>query len=105
MACALRAGTDFAANSTIERSMKVAGGTMVDATFIPAPSSTKNADQSRDPEIHQTRKGNQWYFGMKVHIGADTQNGFDLQRHHSGRPQSDAQKLKNRRKSAMRGSC
>jgi len=47
-------------------------GTIVDATIIAAPSSTKNATQRRDPEMKQTRKGNQWYFGMKLHIGADT---------------------------------
>jgi len=46
-------------------------GTIVDATIIAAPSSTKNATQRRDPEMKQTRKGNQWYFGMKVHIGSD----------------------------------
>jgi IS5 family transposase len=46
-------------------------GTIVDATIIAAPSSTKNATQTRDPEMKQTRKGNQWYFGMKVHIGTD----------------------------------
>ena len=44
---------------------------MVDATLIAAPSSTKNQAKQRDPEMHQTRKGNQWYFGMKAHIGAD----------------------------------
>ena len=59
-----------------ERGLKVAGGTMVDATIIHAPSSTKNAEQSRDPQMHQTRKGNQWYFGMKLHIGADTKSGL-----------------------------
>ncbi len=46
-------------------------GTLVDATIISAPSSTKNKDKARDPEMTQTRKGNQWYFGMKVHIGTD----------------------------------
>jgi transposase, IS5 family len=46
-------------------------GTLVDATLIAAPSSTKNAKKERDPEMHQTKKGNQWYFGMKAHIGAD----------------------------------
>jgi len=46
-------------------------GTIVDATIIAAPSSTKNATKTRDPEMKQTRKGNQWYFGMKLHIGAD----------------------------------
>ena len=58
------------------RGLKVAGGTMVDATIIHAPSSTKNASNSRDPEMHQTRKGNPWYFGMKLHIGADTLSGL-----------------------------
>ena len=46
-------------------------GTLVDATLIAAPPSTKNQDKQRDPEMHQTKKGNQWYFGMKAHIGAD----------------------------------
>jgi transposase, IS5 family len=51
-------------------------GTVVDATLIAAPSSTKNADGERDPEMHQTKKGNQWYFGMKAHIGVDADSGF-----------------------------
>jgi transposase, IS5 family len=51
-------------------------GTIVDATLIGAPSSTKNADKARDPEMHQTRKGQQWYFGMKLHIGVDSQSGL-----------------------------
>jgi len=55
-----------------ERGIKVATGTIVDATIISAPSSTKNADHARDPDMHQTRKGNQWYFGMKAHIGVDS---------------------------------
>lgn len=46
-------------------------GTLVDATLIAAPSSTKNKEKKRDPEMHQTKKGNQWYFGMKAHIGVD----------------------------------
>ena len=46
-------------------------GTMVDATIIAAPSSTKNAAKARDPEMHQTRKGKQWHFGMKLHVGTD----------------------------------
>lgn len=54
------------------RGLKVAGGTIVDATIIAAPSSTKNRDKARDPEMHQTRKGQQWYFGMKLHIGVDS---------------------------------
>ena len=48
------------------------GGTIVDATIINASPSTKNAAKQRDPEMHQTKKGNQWYFGMKCHIGVDT---------------------------------
>ncbi|WDN29790.1 IS5 family transposase [Xanthomonas oryzae] len=51
-------------------------GTIVDATLIAAPSSTKNADRARDPEMHQTKKGNQWYFGMKAHIGVDEFSGL-----------------------------
>jgi len=56
--------------------MKLSGGTIVDATIIAAPSSTKNADNARDPEMHQTKKGNQWHFGMKVHIGVDSKTGL-----------------------------
>jgi len=51
-------------------------GTAVDATLISAPSSTKNADSERDPEMKQTRKGNNWYFGMKAHIGVDAASGL-----------------------------
>jgi IS5 family transposase len=58
------------------RGIKVNTGTIVDATIIGAPSSTKNADKARDPEMHQTRKGQQWYFGMKLHIGVDSQSGL-----------------------------
>ena len=59
-----------------ERGIKVAGGTIVDATLIAAPSSTKNAKKARDPEMHQTRKGNPWRFGMKGHIGVDSKSGL-----------------------------
>lgn len=52
--------------------LKVSTGTIVDATIISAPSSTKNQDKARDPEMRQTKKGNQWYFGMKAHIGVDS---------------------------------
>ena len=55
-----------------ENGMKVSRGTIVDATIINAPSSTKNKDKQRDPEMRQTRKGNQWYFGMKAHVGVDS---------------------------------
>jgi transposase, IS5 family len=51
-------------------------GTIVDATIIAAPSSTKNRDGERDPEMHQTKKGNQWHFGMKAHIGVDEESGL-----------------------------
>jgi IS5 family transposase len=57
------------------KGLLVSQGTMVDATIIHAPSSTKNAQGERDPEMHQTKKGNQWYFGMKIHIGADVDSG------------------------------
>ncbi len=53
------------------RGLLLREGTLVDATLIAAPSSTKNQAKQRDPEMHQTKKGNQWYFGMKAHIGAD----------------------------------
>ena len=51
-------------------------GSIVDATIIAAPSSTKNANGERDPEMHQTKKGNQWHFGMKAHIGVDADSGL-----------------------------
>ena len=54
--------------------IKVSKGTIVDATIINAPSSTKNAAGSRDPDMHQTKKGKQWYFGMKAHIGVDSKS-------------------------------
>jgi len=56
--------------------MKVGTGTIVDATIISAPSSTKNADKARDPEMHQTCKRKQWFFGMKLHIGVDSTTGL-----------------------------
>ena len=54
--------------------VRITTGTIVDATIIHAPSSTKNREQRRDPEMHQTRKGNQWYFGMKAHVGVDSKH-------------------------------
>ena len=57
------------------RGLRLREGTIVDASIIEAPSSTKNQAGERDPEMHQTKKGNQWYFGMKVHIGVDAQTG------------------------------
>lgn len=57
-----------------ENGLLLKEGTIVDATLIDAPSSTKNKEKQRDPEMSQTRKGNQWYFGMKAHTGTDTKN-------------------------------
>src|SRR5450755_3499810 len=54
------------------RGLLLREGTLVDATLIAAPASTKNKEQQRDPEMHQTKKGNQWYFGMKAHVGVDS---------------------------------
>ena len=56
--------------------LKLRLGTIVDATIIEAPSSTKNRAGERDPEMHQTKKGNQWHFGMKAHIGVDSETGM-----------------------------
>jgi transposase, IS5 family len=58
-----------------ERGVLMRQGTIVDATIIAAPPSTKNKQKSRDPEMHQTKKGNQWHFGMKAHIGVDGASG------------------------------
>jgi IS5 family transposase len=58
------------------RGLKMGTGTIADATIIGAPSSTKNADKARFPDMHQTRKGQWWYFGMKLHIGVDSRTGL-----------------------------
>src|SRR5690554_3383688 len=58
-----------------EHNLAVSTGKMVDATIVSASPSTKNKARQRDPEMHQTRKGNQWYFGMKIHVGADVDSG------------------------------
>jgi IS5 family transposase len=58
-----------------ERGLLMRQGTIVDATIIAAPPSTKNKQKARDPEMHQTKKGNQWHFGMKAHIGVDVASG------------------------------
>jgi IS5 family transposase len=65
----------FAAVTTLleEQRLLLKGGTIVDATTIAAPSSRKNATQTRDPETRRARNGNQWYFGMKLHVGTDRQ--------------------------------
>ena len=59
-----------------EAGLMLKEGTIVDASIIEAPSSTKNRKRERDPEMKQTRKGNQWRFGMKLHVGVDDQNGL-----------------------------
>jgi IS5 family transposase len=59
-----------------DQGMSMKQGTIIDATLIAAPSSTKNKKGERDPEMHQTRKGKQWYFGMKLHVGMDKDNGL-----------------------------
>src|SRR6266853_479177 len=65
-----------AVNQYLEsRGIRITTGTIVDATIIHAPSSTKNRTGERDPEMHQTRKGKQWYFGLKAHIGVDSKEG------------------------------
>jgi IS5 family transposase len=58
-----------------EQGLLMRAGTIVDATIIAAPSSTKNEGKTRDPEMHQTKKGNEWFFGMKAHIGVDADSG------------------------------
>jgi len=66
-----------AINATLaQQGLMLKTGTVVDATIIAAPSSTKNKDGERDPEMHQTKKGNQWHFGMKAHIGVDAESGL-----------------------------
>ena len=64
-------------NATLtDKGLMLRQGTVVDATLIAAPSSTKNSTGTRDPEMHQTKKGNQWHFGMKAHIGVDADSGL-----------------------------
>jgi IS5 family transposase len=64
-------------NKYLERQgLMLREGSIVDTSIIDAPSSTKNSTGERDPEMHQTRKGNQWYFGMKMHTGVD--DGFGM---------------------------
>jgi len=64
-------------NATLaDKGLMLKQGTVVDATLIAAPSSTKNQSGERDPEMHQTKKGNQWHFGMKAHIGVDADSGL-----------------------------
>jgi IS5 family transposase len=58
-----------------EKGIMTKNGTIVDATIIHAPTSTKNESKQRDPEMKSTKKGNQWYFGMKCHVGVDAESG------------------------------
>ena len=59
-----------------QQGLLLKAGTAVDATLIAASTSTKNKDKKRDPEMHSSKKGNQWYFGMKAHIGVDAESGL-----------------------------
>jgi transposase, IS5 family len=72
-----------------ERGLLMREGTMVDATIIAAPPSTKNKDKARDPEMHQTKKGNEWHYGMKAHIGADASSGLVHSVHATAANESD----------------
>jgi IS5 family transposase len=72
-----------------ERGLLLREGTMVDATIIAAPPSTKNKEHARDPEMHQTKKGNEWRFGMKAHIGADADSGLVHSLHTTAANESD----------------
>jgi IS5 family transposase len=77
--------------------MKLSGGTIVDATLIAAPPSTKIREQARDPEVCQSKKGSQWYFAMKVHIGVDSQTGLILSASVTPGDVHDSQKLRKER--------
>lgn len=72
-----------------EHGLLLREGTMVDATIIAAPPSTKNKDKARDPEMHQAKKGEQWHFGMKAHIGADADSGLVHSVHTTAANESD----------------
>jgi IS5 family transposase len=72
-----------------ERGLLLREGTMVDATIIAAPPSTKNKEHARDPEMHQTKKGNEWRFGMKAHIGVDVDSGLVHSLHTTAANESD----------------
>jgi IS5 family transposase len=72
-----------------ERGLLMREGTLVDATIIAAPPSTKNKDHARDPEMHQTKKGNEWHFGMKAHTGVDAESGLVHSVHTTAANESD----------------
>ena len=75
--------------------LKLCGDTIVDAAIIAAPSSTKTQDKARDPEMHQTFKAGQWYFGMKTHIGVDTATGLIHSASVTAANEHDSQQLRN----------
>lgn len=86
-----------AINDTLEqKGLLLRGGTMVDATIIHAPPSTENESKQRDPEMRQTKQGNQWYFGMKVHVGADVNSGLAHTVSVTAAKASDVSQLPNR---------
>jgi IS5 family transposase len=66
-----QADVDYSHGYLARHGLKIGTGTIVDTTIVAAPSSTKNKDQKRDPEMHQVKKDNQWHFGMKAHVGVD----------------------------------
>jgi transposase, IS5 family len=72
-----------------ERGLLMREGSLVDATIIEAPPSTKNKAKARDPEMHSAKKGNQWHFGMKAHIGVDAQSGLVHSTHYTAANESD----------------
>jgi IS5 family transposase len=75
------------------KGIRIATGTIVDAMISHAPSSTKNGKKERDPEMHQTEKGNQWYFGMEAHIGVDSKEGVVHSVYTSAASVSDVHRL------------
>ena len=85
--------------------LKLREGTIVDATIIEAPSSTKNRAGERDPEMHQTKKGNQWHFGMKAHIGVDSETGIVHSMTHDGGQQLTTSRRRTTCCTVVRGWC
>ena len=79
----------------VANGLKLSGGTIVDATIIAAPSSTKNEDKARDPQMHSTSKGGHWHFGMKAHIGADSASGIVHSASVTAANEHDSQQLGN----------
>jgi len=91
------------------RGVRITTGTIVDATILHAPTSTKNREQQRDPEMHQTKKGKQWYFGMKAHVGVDSKTKIihtavatPARRYRYKNGIDEEERAKNRTKSSVR---